>query len=147
VSELRVFALEILDNLLTTEIKEVVLPILDDLTVSERLQQLSERYPQQQMSPDARFNSLVAEHFDELTFWTRASLLWLIGKQGPQAHLDIVRRSLGNPEPIIRETAAWALAQLHPPDLRRMLVAQADDPDPFVSQVVHDLLDDLEARR
>ena len=31
VSELRVFALEILDNLLTGEIKQIVLPLLDDL--------------------------------------------------------------------------------------------------------------------
>ena len=42
VSELRVFALEVLDNLLTNEIKPVVLPILDDLSVSERLAQLDE---------------------------------------------------------------------------------------------------------
>jgi hypothetical protein len=140
VSELRVFALEVLDNLLTPDIKEVVLPILDDLTVSERLAHLSEKYPQRKLTPDDRFNSLVGEHFDQLTFWTQASLVWVIGKEKAQAHLGVVQKSLRSPEPIIRETASWALAQLQPNDLRRILVGQADDPDPFVSDVVQELL-------
>ena len=60
VSGLRVFALEVLDNLLTNEIKPVVLPILDDLSVSERLAQLDERFPQVHMNAQDRFEDLVS---------------------------------------------------------------------------------------
>lgn len=140
VSELRVFALEVLDNLLTPEIKQVVLPILDDLTVSERLSRLAMRYPQRKMDPDVRFDSLVSDHFEETFFWTRTTLLHLIGASKGEHHLEVVQKSLKNQEPIIRETASWALFQLSPPDLRRTLQSQVDDPDPSVSKIVRELL-------
>jgi HEAT repeat protein len=145
VSELRVFALEVLDNVLTSEIKAVVLPILDDLTVSERLDQLSDRYPQQRLQSIERYHLLVEEHFEERFFWTKAGLLFLIGQERSQEHQAVVEGALKDPEPIIRETATWALARLNPDDLRRTLMAQADDPDEGVSEVVRELLEDLEA--
>ncbi len=56
VAELRIFALEVLDNLLTGEIKQIVLPLLDDLTVGERLAILDEKFPQETYSTESRFN-------------------------------------------------------------------------------------------
>lgn len=140
VSNMRVFALEVLDNLLTNEIKQVVLPILDDLTISERLDILKLRYPQEKLTPIDRFNSLVREHFDERFFWTQASLLYLIGQHRYTTHIGAAETALGNSEPIVRETAGWALAQLQPADLWRTLQAHADDPDPSVRDVVNQLL-------
>lgn len=46
ISDLRVFALEVLDNLLTAEIKQIVIPMLDELSAAERLSKLSERFLQ-----------------------------------------------------------------------------------------------------
>ena len=140
VSELRVFALEVLDNLLTPEIKQVVIPILDDLSVSERLVPLRVRYPQDSLSPDDRFHTLVDNKFGERAFWTKASLLHLIGSGRWGQHEDIVVQALDDSEPIVRETASWALAQLSPTDLRASLSARLDDPDPSVRSVVSDLL-------
>ncbi|MCB1692847.1 MAG: HEAT repeat domain-containing protein [Pseudomonadales bacterium] len=140
VSELRTFALEVLDNLLTTEIKQVVIPILDDLTVSERLSHLAMRYPQPKLEPDARFDKQVSQHFNDSSFWTKACLLHLIGQRRTTEHLPVVEQALEDPEPIVRETANWALAQLQPPELKRMLTARADDPDDSVRHVVRGLL-------
>lgn len=144
VSELRVFALEVLDNLLTPEIKEVVLPILDDLTVSERLAALRPRYPQDAMNPKARFHRLVEEHFDERFFWTQATLLYLIGESRSIEHLETVKRSLHHGEPIVRETASWALVRLDAPDVRHLLQPRQDDPDASVRAIASELLDNLE---
>ncbi len=143
VSELRVFALEVLDNLLTADIKQVVIPILDDLTVSERLVQLRVRYPQASMTPDQRFHKLVEEHFEERSFWARSSLLYLIGQGAEAQHVETVRRAMDDPEPIVRETAIWALAQIGPSDLRPTLSARQDDKNRAVREVVAGLLDAL----
>ena len=59
VADMRVYALEILDNLLTGEIKQIVLPLLDDLTNEERLAQMSIRFPQKRMDADTRFHDIV----------------------------------------------------------------------------------------
>ena len=145
VAELRIFALEVLDNLLTGEIKQIVLPILDDLTVSERLAFLSEKFPQEIMSPEERFNNIVESHFDKALFWTRNTLLYQIGQDRESRLIDKVRGSLQDREATIRETGLWALAQLKPPDLQRTLQAHAGDDQKNVSDMVRQLLAGLPA--
>ena len=146
ISELRVFALEVLENLLTAEIKQVVLPILDEISIAERLQALTVRFPQVSMTADMRFNSLVEEHLDSAFYWTRAALLYQVGQQQNEQHLARLQEAVDDPEIIIRETALWSLYQLNPPNLRRLLVSHQDDPSPSVKNVVRELLQDLQAR-
>ncbi|HKI73701.1 MAG TPA: HEAT repeat domain-containing protein, partial [Pseudomonadales bacterium] len=96
--------------------------------------------PQPRMAPGERFKSLVDEHFGECFFWTKASLLYLIGQHPDDGWLEIVQRAMHDSEPIVRETASWALAYLNPPDLRRTLLSQADDPNESVRDVIAALL-------
>ena len=145
VAELRIFALEVLDNLLTGEIKQFVLPILDNLTVSERLALLSEKFPQEVMSPKERFNNIVNSHFDKALFWTRSTLLYQIGQDRESRLIDKVRESLQDKEATIRETGLWALARLKPSDLQRTLRTHADDDHKNVSDMVRHLSSGLAA--
>jgi hypothetical protein len=140
VSELRIFALEVLDNLLTGEIKQIALPLLDDLTVAERLSLLSEKFPQEKMTPGVRFNNIVESHFDQAFFWTRSTLLYQIGKNHESKQLDIVRAALNDDEAIIRETGLWALTALHPLDVTRVLHGHNDDESTNVRDLVEELL-------
>ncbi|MFT4721064.1 MAG: AAA family ATP:ADP antiporter [Candidatus Azotimanducaceae bacterium] len=144
VSELRVFALEVLENLLTTEIKQVVLPILDDISNAERLQALSELFPQTPLAADERFNNLMEEHLDSAFYWTRSALLYQVGQQKNKRHLSRLQEAVDDREIIIRETALWSLHQLNPPDLHNILVAHQDDPSPSIKKVVSELLLDLQ---
>ena len=127
VAEQRVFALEILDNLLTSEIKQTVLPLLDDLTVAERLEQMSIRFPQEKMSAEARFHDIVDNHFDHAFFWTRSCMLYQIGESEAARHLEQVEKGLGDRESVIRETAVWCLSKLKPPGLRKTLSTYIGD--------------------
>lgn len=143
VPELRVYALEVLDNLLTNEIKTVVFPILDDLSVSERLAQLDERFPQVHMNTQDRFEDLVSKHFGESFVWTKASLLHQIGNDKHEHLLDAVRSGLADPESLVRETAAWSLVQLEIEDAPQILAGLKADPSPHVREVVSELLQGL----
>ncbi len=140
VSGLRTFALEVLDNLLTTEIKQIVLPLLDDITVAERLEKLAARFPQDRLAPPARFDSILNTHFDSAFYWTQSCLLYLVGKIEATDHIDTAVSCLTDDEPIIRETAIWAMAQLNPPNLRRTLVAHSGDENTSVKDTVLELL-------
>jgi ATP/ADP translocase/HEAT repeat protein len=135
VAELRVFALEILDNLLTGEIKQIVLPLLDDLSVAERLEQMSVRFPQQQMTPDDRFHDVVESHFDRAFFWTRSCMLYQIGLSDSHAHFEQVEKGLVDKESVIRETSLWCLEKLDPPDLRRRVSGFIGDRSKQVSDI------------
>jgi ATP:ADP antiporter, AAA family len=143
VAELRIFALEILDNLLTGEIKQIVLPLLDDLTVAERLEFLAEKFPQEIMTPDDRFRNIVESHFDIAFFWTRNTLLYQIGKDLDDRQMDKVREALRDKEATTRETALWALKKLNPPDIWRSLRNHSTDESPIVKSIVQQLLVDV----
>lgn len=143
ISDLRVFALEVLDNLLTAEIKQIVIPMLDELSAAERLSKLSERFPQQSLSANGRFDDIINNHFEEAFYWTRATLLYFIGTNKIEKHIGAVQSSLTHSEPVVRETALWALAQLSPADTKRTLTAHADDSSDDVRRVVAELLSNL----
>ena len=121
VAERRVFALEVLDNVLTSEIKQIVLPLLEDLTVAEKLEQMSVRFPQRKMDVEERFHDIVDNHFDHAFFWTRSCILHQIGENESLIHLEQVEKSLRDRESIIRETALWCLSKLKPPGFRKIL--------------------------
>jgi hypothetical protein len=114
VADLHIFALETLDNLLSREIRLIMIPLLEDLTISERLTKLQVYYPQASMAPEDRSRDIVLQHFDDALFWTRSCLLFRIGQKLHIEYLDVVQSCLKDPEPIVNETALWALAQLKP---------------------------------
>ena len=143
VAELRVFALEILDNILTSEIKDTVLPLLDDITVEERLEHLAARFPQQKMSADQRFHDIVNNHYDRAFFWTRSCMLLQIGEQASAEHIGQIDQALKDRENIIRETAVWCLGRLNPPDLRRRIRAYLSDRSDDVSRVAREIYSTL----
>ncbi len=143
VAELRVFALEILDNMLTNEIKQIVLPLLDDVTTAERLELMAERFPQQAMTPDERFHDIVESHFELAFFWTRSCILHQIGVNKAESHIDQVTASLTDREPIIRETAVWSLSQLNPDDLRRLIAGFRGDANRRVQTIAREIFAEL----
>jgi AAA family ATP:ADP antiporter len=140
VSDLRVFALEVLDNLLTAEVKQIVFPLLDDLTVAERLQALSVRFPQAKLSANDRLDLILSDYYENSLYWTKAVLLHKIGELKLTQFEDTLRGSLNDQEALVRETALWALAQLEPEDLSRTLAAHADDESPNIRTIVAELL-------
>ena len=141
VSELRVFALEVLDNLLTAEVKQVVFPLLDDLTVAERLQALSVRFPQAKLAAEQRLHHIMSQYYDQSLPWTRAVLLHKIGELKLAEFESVIRGSLNDQDALVRETALWALAQLAPTDLAKTLVAHSDDPSENIRAIAAELLE------
>jgi AAA family ATP:ADP antiporter len=143
VAELRIFALEVLDNILTAEIKQIVLPILDDLTEQERLDALAGRYPQEVMTSSERFDNIMEVYFADAFYWTRASLLYQIGREAVGRHTDLVKSALSDPEPVIRETAIWALSRMPPPGLRGTLAPYLHDFIDYVASAASEVIRDL----
>ena len=139
VADMRVFALEILDNLLTGEIKQIVLPLLDDLTVTERLEQMSLRFPQQRLNPDERFHDVVNNHFNRAFFWTRSCMLFQIGQSRSNDHLAQIETALTDKEAVIRETALWCLGELKPPELKKRVSTFLDDSNASVRELAREL--------
>jgi AAA family ATP:ADP antiporter len=147
----RAYALEALDVLIAPEIKREVFSFLTELDTGtqgmERLStQLLDEFPQDIASRDQRLVELIASPPGRFSPWTLASALYTTGALKSQALVPIVVRALSASDPLVRETAVWALHQLRGKLARQNTSTLTSDPDPRVARAAKQLQkDQLEA--
>jgi hypothetical protein len=143
VADLRIFALEVLDNILTADIKQIVIPILDDVTITERLEALQPRFPQEQLSGMQRFEEIMERHFLRATSWTRVCLIHQIGKDKLYHYLPVITGALDSREPVVRETSLWSLSRIQPNEMLETLTRMSRDSANSVKELASQLLHTL----
>ncbi|HTF21407.1 MAG TPA: cyclic nucleotide-binding domain-containing protein, partial [Chryseolinea sp.] len=105
------YAIELLDVFLSEQLKQRVIPILDDIANAERIYQLHEFYPRVKLDDKLVLKFLINRDFAQSNRWTKACVLHQIGMlKIADFKLDLIAQ-LFNPDELIREVAAWALAQ------------------------------------
>lgn len=108
------YAIELLDVFLSEQLKQRVIPVLDDLSNAEKLNRLEVFYPRVQLDEKLVLKFLINREFTQSNRWTKAAVLHLIGVQKiEEFSLDLIAQ-LFNPDPLIRQTAAWALYEINP---------------------------------
>ena len=111
-AEKRAYALEVVDVLVPPDLKSILLPLLEDLSLGERLQRLRHRFPQTRLSCAERLQDIVMR--PDMPAWPRACALRSLAELSGATSADTVMSALSDSDPLIRETAAWALARLTP---------------------------------
>ncbi len=104
----RAHALEVVDNLVGKELKPWVLPLLEEATLSERLEHFAKEFPQKHFSPEERLRMLIDSPISEISLWTRACALYVAGQTKRRDCLPPIQSWIKNHEPILQETALWA---------------------------------------
>jgi HEAT repeat protein/ATP/ADP translocase len=127
VAELRIFALEVLDNVLNSEVKQIVLPILEDITVKERLELLKPKFPQQQLSSSDRFDEIMETYYEKAAYWTQVCLLHQIGEKRIDRYTPVLKKALNSHEAVIRETALWSTNNIQPETAYELLTKMSRD--------------------
>lgn len=108
------FAIELLDVFLSEQLKERVIPVLDELSEQDRIKKLEVFYPRIELDEKLVLKFLINRDFTQTNRWTKACVLRQIGLFKIQEFtLDLIAQ-LFNPDRLIREMAAWALYQLDP---------------------------------
>lgn len=108
------YAVELLDVFLSEQLKQRVIPVLDDISYAERLDKLSFFYPRIRLDSKLVLKFLVNRDFTQSNRWTKACVLFQIGIQRIEDFkLDLIAQ-IFNPDPLIREVSAWALYQINP---------------------------------
>jgi AAA family ATP:ADP antiporter len=77
-----VIALELFDLLVDEEFKSVVLPVLDDTSLSEKLAKLSEFYPQRRMGEMDRLKHILNFQYNKVNDWIRIKCMYVLSKKG-----------------------------------------------------------------
>jgi AAA family ATP:ADP antiporter len=108
------FAIELLDVFLSEQLKERVIPVLDELADQDRIKKLEVFYPRIELDEKLVLKFLINRDFTQTNRWTKACVLRQIGLFRIQEFtLDLIAQ-LFNPDRLIREMAAWALHEIDP---------------------------------
>jgi hypothetical protein len=108
------FAIELLDQIVNEEIKQVFFPVVENIPVKERFKQLQYFFQSIKESPDNLILEIITRDFNQLSLYVKAcamrSVLTLNTKEAGQE----VIASIFHPNQLMRETAAYVLHQLQP---------------------------------
>jgi ATP:ADP antiporter, AAA family len=106
------YAIELLDVFLSDQLKQRVIPILDEISDAERIEKLDVFYPRTRLDPKLTLKFLINRDFTQSNRWTKTTVLYQIGKEKfVEFKLDLIAHMF-NPDRLIREVAAWALYQI-----------------------------------
>jgi hypothetical protein len=106
------YAVEMLDVFLSDQLKQRVIPVLDDLTESERIHKLEDFYPRSSIDSKLVLKFIINRDFTQSNRWTKACVLFHIGLQKyGEFELDLIAQMF-NPDTLISEVAAYALFQI-----------------------------------
>lgn len=113
------YAIELLDVFLSEQLKQRVIPILDDLTDAERTSRLEDFYPRIKLDSKLVLKFMINRDFAQSNRWTKACVIYQIGiLRIEDFKLDLIAQ-LFNPDTLIREVSAWALNRLSPEEYKK----------------------------
>lgn len=137
-SVLRAQAVELLETLVPREHGDRLLRLL------ERRRSVTLRSAEEDPRARRKLNELIQRSSDLTSSWARVASIYRIGRIPHADHLDALERALESGEPLVRETALWAVTKVDPPRAARRLTIHAEDPSPRVRRVARALLAELE---
>ncbi len=108
------YAVELLDVFLSDQLKQRVIPVLDDISDTERISRLDIFYPRIRLDSKLVLKFIINRDFTQSNRWTKSCVLYQIGlQQYSDFKLDLIAHMF-NPDTLIKEVAAWALYQTNP---------------------------------
>jgi len=108
--EKRAFAVELLDNLLNNEIKNSVIPILDDISLSKRITRYNKTHSLEEYNQTQYFEKILTDELQPLVL--KLSLIYELGKTQNKNHIKHLQDLASHSNIDINQTAIWALKQL-----------------------------------
>ena len=105
--ESQVFATEMLDLTVSSEIKEIFLPLLEDLSLEDSLRLFKDKYPQQKMAVVERLKDIINKDYLKINRWTKAcAIIYLKDFPGNET---VFLSNFLNPDPFIMQNSVKAL--------------------------------------
>lgn len=106
------YAVELLDVFLSESLKQRVIPVLDELSISDRISRLETFHPRAELDEKLVLKFLINRDFTQSNRWTKATVLHQIGVlKVVDFKLDLIAQ-LFNTDALVREVAAWSLNEI-----------------------------------
>lgn len=106
-----VYAIELLDVFLSDELKPILFPLIEDIPQQERNERLQSHFPRTQLSKQEVLLQIINRDYNSINKWTKACAIYCYANMPETEMCDDLVANLFNPDPLLREVAAWAIAK------------------------------------
>jgi ATP/ADP translocase len=106
------FALEIIDLLVSEDIKDSLLPLLEDTPPEECVNIFKDRYPQERLNYLDRLADIIHKDFSRINRWTKACAMAELGKFNAEKTMTVLTAFIDHADPLLKDTALRALCSL-----------------------------------
>lgn len=105
----KAYALEIIDLLVSPDIKEMLLPLLEDIPAEECVESFKNRFPQETLEYKDRLADIINKDFSRINRWTKACAIKEIGNFTGQEITSLLTAFCNHSDPLLMDTAIRAL--------------------------------------
>ena len=112
----RVYALEIGDMLIGEDIKQILFPVFEEMSMQERLQRFEARFPQEQLEPLQRIIDIIYRDSASSGYWAKACAIEnMVSLESKESDLitTVLAATMVHPHPLMAGQAAWTMRRLN----------------------------------
>lgn len=134
--------LKIIDKILSGELRRLCLPLFEDKTVQEQLTLLRPHFYPPILPAAGHILEILKTAAGEMTDWTRACAAYAAGYIADTAFINSLTLLLSDPDPIVRETAIWAIGKTLPRnEAARLISGNLEDFSIYVARMARFVTD------
>lgn len=135
-------AVKIVDKILSDELRMLCLPLFENKTVEQQLALLRPHFYPPVLSVEGYIHDILASPGGALTEWTKACAAYAAGRLKDRSSVDGLVGLLSASDPIIRETAVWAIGAILPrEEAVRLIAVCLSDPSAPVARIARFITD------
>ncbi|MBC8109856.1 MAG: hypothetical protein H7Y04_02215, partial [Verrucomicrobia bacterium] len=108
-SEGKVYAVELMDVFISKNLKSILFPLLEEVSVSERINALQAYFPRKKYDSNEILEQIINADFNHLNRWTKSCALYASAFNVNAQVSKNLMAQLFNPDKLICETAAFAI--------------------------------------
>ncbi|MBN1252529.1 MAG: hypothetical protein JXR51_03900 [Bacteroidales bacterium] len=84
-----IFAIEIIHNFIGQDIKQLIIPLFDDISSSQKIKKLNSEFPQKKLKFSNRLINIITRDYDKIGNWTVTKAIELLGKKHSKQNASV----------------------------------------------------------
>ncbi len=134
--ESRVYALEILDVVVSPDLKPLLFPVVEEMPALKAARRLESYFPRQRLGRLERLEAITFREYDDMSSWTRACALEAIAALSNDRVPAVLAANIFHPEAMLQEVAAGGILRLGAPEYGRYLSKLAPERRERIDRVI-----------
>ncbi|NMM49325.1 hypothetical protein [Marinigracilibium pacificum] len=134
------FAIELLDVFLDDDLKEYLIPVLDDIPLDEKLAKLNIYDPFEKVTDADLCKNIINRDYNQISRWTKACALFNMAfLDDDHVISDDLVAQLFNPDPLLCETAAWVIYAHSPYDFEVLSKRIPENSRKYITKLIPEI--------